>query len=60
MLGASATGRSCTGSRVKWSWGQSGVRAWAGLEVGVGLNEAKVDMHGVTNRNSLNWLFDIS
>ena len=21
-----------------WSWGESGVREWAGLEVGVGLN----------------------
>ena len=55
-----------------WFWGESSVGAWAGLEAGVGLNSGGVGlrltdfklslrgMQGVTERNSLNWLFGVS
>ena len=55
-----------------WFWGESGVGAWTGLEVGVGLNCKGEElwltdsilliqgMHGVTESTSLNWLFGVS
>ena len=55
-----------------WFWGESGVGAWTGLEVGVGLNSKGEElwltdsillirgMHGVTESTSLNWLFGVS
>ena len=55
-----------------WSWVESGVGAWTGLAVGVGLNSKGEGlwltdsillirgMHGVTESASLNWLFGVS
>ena len=55
-----------------WSWVESGVGAWTGLAVGVGLNSKGEGlwltdsillirgMHGVTESTSLNWLFGVS
>ena len=55
-----------------WSWGESGVGAWTGLAVGVGLNskgeglwltDSRLLMRGVhrvTESTSPNWLFGVS
>ena len=55
-----------------WTWGESGVGAWAGLVVGVGLNSKREGlrltdsmllvrgMHEVTESTSRNWLFGVS
>ena len=55
-----------------WFWGKSGVGAWTGLVVGVGLNSRGEGlwltgsillirgMHRVTESTSLNWLFGVS
>ena len=55
-----------------WTWGKSGVGAWAGLAVGVRLNSKGEGlgltdsmlliraMHGVTESTSRNWLFSVS
>ena len=61
-----------SGGEGGWSWGELGVGTWAGLGVGVGLNNRGEEllliyskllvqgMHGVTDRASLNWLFGVS
>ena len=55
-----------------WSRGESGVGAWAGLAMGVGLNSKREGLwladsilliwsiHGVTESTRLNWLFGVS
>ena len=61
-----------SGGEGGWSGGELGVGTWAGLGVGVGLNNRGEEllliyskllvhgMHGVTDRASLNWLFGVS
>ena len=65
LVGLSGGGRG-------WSWVESGVGAWTGLAVGVGLNSKGEGlwltdsillirgMHGVNESASLNWLFGVS
>ena len=58
-----------SGGGSSWFWGESGVGAWTGLAVGVGLNSKREGLgltdsirgiHGVTESTSLNWLFGVS